>query len=48
MVKHLQVGEKLECDSSLGVKLVLDDVLNHHPVARLQCGIAEVRDDWEL
>ena len=48
MVEHLQVGQQLERDCSLGVKLVLDDVLDHHPVARLQSGIAEVRNDWEL
>ena len=31
----------------LRVKLVLDNV-NHHPVAGLQCRVAEVRDHWEL
>ena len=32
----------------ISVKLVLDNVLNHHPVAGLQCWVAEVRDHWEL
>ena len=27
---------------------MLDNVLNHHPVAGLQCRVAEVRDHWEL
>lgn len=48
VLEGVQVLEQLERHNQFGSEASLEDLLDLHPVARLQRRVAQVRHHWEL